>query len=211
MKVSKEKFYEDIFTFEALRILDDIEKYTCLNSLINDFTEDKKAAAIKYIVGVFKECLSVGDLDVLIDSDSDVLKGYALLFVLPQYKSTYLHSIFVVKQFRNKGVGTKLLNKIKDHELDAYLLCDYQKIGYYEKNGFKYVNKVYPPTGDNFKISQYLYHSLSIMTVAKHSREIPIFYFNDQDLRIITGLNDADFHVLADLQHEYNNKINESN
>jgi GNAT superfamily N-acetyltransferase len=188
MNVQPEFFLESIFKFEAQRMLSDILDFTFMKSLLNEFNEEKKLAAIKYIIDILKECHSVGDLKVLIESEGDKLQGYGLLFLFPQINATYLHSIFIVEQHRKKGLGTKLLNKIKDLNIGAHLICDDSKISYYEQNGFRYVEPVQAPEGDDFKISKNLYRGLSIMTSSKDAIGSPIFFLNDQDLSIIVGL-----------------------
>ncbi|MDA0385802.1 GNAT family N-acetyltransferase [Vibrio owensii] len=202
MNTRTELSIDEILAFEAERILKDITDFTCLKSVIQGFDTLQKANAISYIIGVFKECYAVGDLEIHVESDGGVLKGYALLFVFHQINSVYLHSLFVKNNYRGQGIGTKLLNVIKNRGLDAYLLCDYTKNKYYENRGFSFLNMVAPPVGDDFKVSKYLYHSFSIMTNAKGSNQAPIFYLNDTDLRIISGMNDKEFNLLAENQDQ---------
>ncbi|MBA6385186.1 GNAT family N-acetyltransferase [Colwellia sp. BRX10-6] len=188
MKVQPDFFLESIFKFEAQRMLRDILSFTFMKSSLNELNEDKKLAAINYIIDILKECHSVGDLEVLIENEDRKLKGYGLLFLFPDINATYLHSIFIVEQYRKKGLGTKLLNKIKDLKFGAHLICDNSKISYYEQNGFRYVEPVQAPKGDDFKISKNLYRGLSIMTSSKSAIGSPIFFLNDQDLNTIAGL-----------------------
>ncbi|WP_219622355.1 hypothetical protein, partial [Vibrio parahaemolyticus] len=66
--------------------------------------------------------------------------------------------------------------------------------------GFRFMSKANTPLGDNFKMSKYLYHSLSIMTDSESSTQAPIFYLNDSDLRIISGVSEIEFQKLASLE-----------
>ncbi len=91
-----------------------------------------KANAISYIIGVFKECYAVGDPEIYVESDGGCIERLCTTFVFHQINSVYLHSLFVKNNYEGQGIGTKLLNVIKNRGLDAYLLCDYTKNKYYE-------------------------------------------------------------------------------
>jgi GNAT superfamily N-acetyltransferase len=187
------KFLEQILLLEAQKILKDIENFTCLQSLIRDFDKEKRMAAIQYIRDVFYECYELGQLKIHTESEGELLKGYALIILFPQFNSLYLHSLFVVEDFRGKGLGRKLLNNLKKHQLDTCLICDHTKIQFYEHLGFRTLGKAAPPVADNFRVSKYLYHSLSIMSDSQNSKQTPIFYLNDNDLKIIAGCSDEYF------------------
>ncbi|HCE3105548.1 TPA: hypothetical protein NG516_004544 [Vibrio parahaemolyticus] len=64
MNIESEKFLNEIFDIESKRILHDIKEYTPLKSVIEEFSEEQKSAALKYIIDVFKECYLVGDLKI---------------------------------------------------------------------------------------------------------------------------------------------------
>ena len=188
MNVQPDFFLNKIFEVEAHRMLSDVINFTSLKSLLNEFNEEKKSAAINYIIGIFKECHELGQLEVLIESEGEQLRGYGLLFLFPDINASYLHSIFIVEKYRKQGLGTKFLNKIKNLKFGAHLICDKSKISYYEQNGFRYVEPVQAPEGENFKISKVLYRGLFIMTSSNNAIGSPIFFLNDQDLNAIAGI-----------------------
>ncbi|MCX8875356.1 GNAT family N-acetyltransferase [Vibrio parahaemolyticus] len=200
MNIESEKFLNEIFDIESKRILHDIKEYTPLKSVIEEFSEEQKSAALKYIIDVFKECYLVGDLKIHIEVEALKMKAYAMYFIFDQTKTIYLHFLFVSSEHRGKGVGKSILSRFKDHALDTYLLCDFTKVEYYKSCGFRFMSKANTLLGDNFKMSKYLYHSLSIMTDSESSTQAPIFYLNDSDLRIISGVSEIEFQKLASLE-----------
>ena len=200
MNIKQDDIVDEIFNIESKRILNDIKEYTSLKSVIEGFNEQQNVVALKYINNVFKECYSVGDLKIHIEMESSKLKAYAMFFIFPQCQAIFLHSLFVKSEFRGKGIGKSIIDKFINHELDTYLLCDFTKVGYYENRGFRFMSKVNPPQEDHFKMSKYLYHSLSIMTDSKYSSPAPIFYLNDNDLKAISGVSEVEFQKLASME-----------
>ncbi|MGF1903420.1 GNAT family N-acetyltransferase [Aliivibrio sifiae] len=200
MNIESENVLNKIFDIESKRILNDIKKYTSLKSVIEGFNEEQNTVALRYIIDVFKECYEVGDLKVHIEVENSTLKAYAMYFVFQSTQTIYLHFLFVNTEFRGRGVGKSILDKFINHELDTYLLCDFTKVGYYEHCGFRFMSKSSAPLGDNFKMSKYLYHSLSTMTDSEFSTQAPIFYLNDSDLRAISGVSEMEFQKLASLE-----------
>jgi len=97
---TNQKFLEQILLLEAKKLLKDIENFTCLQSLIRDFNKEKREAALKYIRDIFYECYELGQLKIHTESEGELLKGYTLIILFPQLKSLYLHSLFVVEDFR---------------------------------------------------------------------------------------------------------------
>lgn len=200
MNIEQDNIVNKIFKFESKRILNDIKEYTSLKSVIDGFNEQQNAVALKYILDIFKECYSVGDLKIHLEFESSKIKAYAMYFIFPQ--GIFLHSLFVNSEFRGKGIGKSIIDKFINHDLDTYLICDFTKVGYYENCGLRFMSKVNPPQDDNFKMSKYLYHSLSIMTDAESSSQAIIFYLNDNDLRTISGVSEVEFQKLASMDPE---------
>jgi hypothetical protein len=187
MDVKPEFFLDEIFNIEAEGMLSDILTSTAMISFLIDFDEEKQKEAIKYIIDVFKECYKAGHLKVAIQHEHENLYGFALLFVHPQHSATYLHKIFVYDQYRQNGLGTNILRNLTDSWSSVNLICTENKFNFYKQNGFHYVQPFEVPENDNFKLSKGLYSGLSVMTSSKSALEAPIFFLNDNDLKIIAG------------------------
>lgn len=187
MDIKPEFFLNEIFEIEAQSMLSEIMTSTVMISLLIDFDEKRHAEAIDYIINVLKECYKAGHLQVAIQHEGETLYGFAMLFIHPHHKAAYLHKIFVYEHFRGNGLGTSILNSLTASGNTINLICPDSKIGFYENNGFNYVQSFEMPDSDNFKLSKGLYAGLSVMTNSTDSLEAPIFFLNDDDLRIIAG------------------------
>lgn len=187
MDIKPEFFLDEIFKIEAEAILSDIMLSTVMISLLMDFDEEKQTKAINYIIDVFKECYKAGHLKVSIQHEGETLYGFAMLFVHPNHSATYLHKIFVYEQYRKNRLGTDILKSFTDLESSVNLLCADDKFNFYEQNGFHYVQPFQIPENESFKLSKGLYAGLSVMTSSPDAFEAPIFFLNDNDLKIIAG------------------------
>lgn len=188
MDVKPDFFLDEIFKIEAEGMLSDIIFSTFMASFLLDFNEDMHRKAIKYISDVLDECYKEGHLKVAIQHEGETLCGFALLFVHPNHSATYLHKIFVREEYRNNGLGTNILKNLIGTGSSVNLLCSDDKFNFYEKNGFNYVSPFKVPESENFKLSKGLYSGLAIMSSSKDAIEAPIFFLNDNDLKIIAGL-----------------------
>jgi GNAT superfamily N-acetyltransferase len=187
MDVKPEFFLDEIFEIEAEGMLSDILHSTFLISLLMDFDAEKKTTATNYIISVLKEYHTAGFLNVAIQHEGETLYGFALLFSHPQHSAKYLHKIFVYEQYRNSGLGTNLLKSLTESGDCINLICSDDKLKFYKRNGFRYVQPFEIPDNDNFRLSKGLYAGLSIMTSSADALEAPIFFLNDNDLKVIAG------------------------
>lgn len=187
MNVKPDFFLDEIFKKEAEGMLSDIMFSTFMASFLLDFNEDMHKKAIKYISDVLDECYKKGHLKVAIQHEGETLYGFALLFVHPNHSTTYLHKIFVREEYRNNGLGTNILKNLIGTGNSVNLLCSDDKFNFYEKNGFNYVSPFKVPESENFKLSQGLYSGLALMSSSKEAIGVPIFFLNDNDLKIIAG------------------------
>lgn len=77
---------------------------------------------------------------VFILKNNKINCGYALIKVLR--KPYYLRQIYIINEFRNKGLGSKLINqvmdilKIKEVDVDV-MVWNNKAIQFYERFGFK--------------------------------------------------------------------------
>tara|TARA_R110001583_G_scaffold43548_7_gene138561 strand:+ start:1546 stop:2115 length:570 start_codon:yes stop_codon:yes gene_type:complete len=188
MDVKPEIFLDEIFEIEASGMLSDIMFSTFMMTLLMDFDESKHKAATNYIIGILKECYKAGHLNVSIQHEGETLYGFALFFIAPNHDATYLHKIFVYEQYRGHGIGTSILKSIITPENTVNLVCSGDKIDFYKRNGFHFVQPFEIPENENFKLSKNLYTGLSVMTSSTDALEAPIFFLNDNDLKIIAGI-----------------------
>ena len=188
MDVKPEFFLDEIFEIEASGMLSDIMFSTFMMTFLTDFDDSKHKAATNYIIGVLKECYKAGHLKVAIQHEGETLYGFALLFIAPNHDATYLHKIFVYEQYRGNGLGTNILKSLVTPEKTVNLVCPGDKIDFYERNGFHFVQPFEIPENENFKLSKNLYIGLSVMTSSAEALEAPIFFLNDNDLKIIAGI-----------------------
>jgi len=187
MDIKPEFFLDEIFKIEAEGMLSDIMTSTVMISFLMDFDEEKKNSAINYIIDVLKECYKAGHLKVAIQHEDETLYGFALLFVHPNHSATYLHKIFVYEQYRKNGLGTNILKSLTDSGSSVNLICSESKFDFYKQNGFHYVQPFIIPENNDFKLSKGLYAGLSVMTSSTDALEAPIFFLNDNDIKIIAG------------------------
>ncbi|CAK2444450.1 Acetyltransferase (GNAT) family protein [Vibrio crassostreae] len=188
MEIKPEFFFEEIFRIEAEGMLDDIMFSTAMVSFALDFDDKKRKAALDYISDVLRECYNDGHLKIALQHEGEKLLGFALLFVHPHHPATYLHKIFVHEPYRNNGIGTYILKNLTDSVNSVSLVCSSNKVDFYKKNGFRYVQPFETPENDNFRLSKNLYSGLSIMTSSDSTMEAPIFFLNDNDLKRIFAL-----------------------
>lgn len=184
----QEDFLGEIFEDEAKALLRDIMSSTSLVSLMSAFEEDQVKKAIEYIVGIFNECYKFGHLKVATSSSEQTLCGYAMIFVHPHHQSAYLHKIQIVEQFRGGGLGTEMLQSISQSFGDLGLICNYDKIKFYERNGFKCVGDFKVPDGEDFKMSKHMYSGLYLMSNSKKVDSCHVFFLNDYDLKAIGNI-----------------------
>jgi GNAT superfamily N-acetyltransferase len=189
MEIRPEFFFDEIFKMEAKGMLDDVMLSTVMVSLLFNFDENKQKSAIDYISNVLTEYYRAGYLKVVTHHEGDTLYGYALLFVQPSLEAAYLHKIFVNEPYRNSGLGSNILKHLTDSVSSVSLLCPDSKIDFYERNGFHYVQPFKTPESGQFQLSKGLYSGLSVMTSSEAIMKAPIFFLNDNDLRIISGFN----------------------
>jgi len=188
MEIKPEYFLDEIFELEAHGMLDDIKFSPFMMPFLMDFDEAMYKKAIQYIISVLKECYSLGHLKVAISHEDKNMYGYALWFISPIHDATYLHKIFVHEKYRNHGIGTGLLKSMCDLSNNINLLCPDDKVDFYKRNGFRFIQPFETPDNENFKLSKGLYTGLSVMTSSENAMEAPIFFLNDKDIRIIVGL-----------------------
>lgn len=185
----QEDFLGEIFENEAKALLSDIMSSTSLVSLMFAFEEEQVQKAIKYIVGIFNECYKFGHLKVATSSSEQTLCGYAMIFVHPHHQSAYLHKIQIVEQFRGRGLGTEMLQSLSQSFSDLGLICNHDKIKFYERNGFKRVGDCKVPDSDDFKMSKHMYTGLYLMSNSQKVDGCPVFFLNDADLRAIGSIS----------------------
>lgn len=188
MKIEKDYFLNDIFESEAKGILQDIMVSTSLVKHLNNLNIEKNNKIIEYIKNIFIEYYNSNYLDIQIYNNETILYGYAFSFIYPQLNSLYLHKIFVYEQYRDKGLGTKILNDLSESSYTITLLCPSNKKVFYIKNNFKDKGSFKVPNNENFKMSQMLYIGLSVMCNIKEQDNAPIFLLDDTDIQNIANI-----------------------
>ncbi len=186
-----ENLIQEIFEMEARGILSDLAVSPRLIGMFWFMDEEGQQKAIKHIVSILNECHHLGHLQTLILSDEErqSLCGYALLFSLPLPEAPkYLQKIYLKEEFRGGGLGSLLLNQLKEAEPNITLLSSSKNIKFYEKNGFQLLGDFTVPKNDNFSFSQGLYSDLYVMSTHSESQAAPIFLINDDDIKHILSL-----------------------
>lgn len=181
-------YIQEILELEAKGILNDIilTPYMFLRAM--ELDERKYKDAIDYIKNILQECYDSGNLKVAISHNDTNLQGYALLFVVPNYKITYLQKIFVKERYREQGLGTNILQSLVKSSDPIALLCSKEHQNFYRRNGFHYCQQFHVANGANFELSEDLYSDLSIFSNSVKNLEPPIFLLNDNDLKTIIGI-----------------------
>ena len=188
MKLEPSYFIEEIYSLEAAGMLADLALTPSLFLDFMSFEETDRNNALAYIKSVLAECYTCGHLKVAISHHNEELYGYALMFVLPEEKyPKYLHKIFVKEKFRGNGIGAQILTSIVENS-EVCLLCPPEKVSFYEKYGFSFVQPFTTPDGDNFKFSKGLYADLCVMKNHEGNLGAPIFLLNDTDVKKIIGV-----------------------
>lgn len=185
----QEDFLDEIFENEAKGLLSDIMSSTYLVSLLFSFDEEQGKKAIDYIVGIFNECYKLGHLKVATSSYEQMLCGYSIIFIHPHHQSAYLHKIHIGEQFRGRGLGTEMLQSLNESFGALGLICNHDRIKFYERNGFRCVSNLEVPDNDGFKLSKHMYTGLYMMSNSQNVDSCPVFFLNDADLRIIGGIS----------------------
>ncbi len=186
MNNSANHFLDEILDLEAQGIFQDLSANINLLPRLINFDRTQIKDAIFYIKSILSECYRTGNLRFGAYQAEEKLLGYVLLFVNPISKSsTYLQKVFVHEEYRNRGIGTYLLNGISNSNEQVALLCPKDKINFYKNNGFNYVKPFSLPNTDNFRLSLGFYSDLHLMSTEKEESSAPIFLLNDNDLNII--------------------------
>lgn len=185
----QEDFLDEIFENEAKGLLSDIMSSTYLVSLLFSFDEEQGKKAIDYIVGIFNEYYKLGYLKVATSSYEQMLCGYSIIFILAHHQSAYLHKIHIDEQFRGRGLGTEMLQSLNESFGALGLICNHDRIKFYERNGFRCVSNLEVPDNDGFKLSKNMYKGLYMMSNSQNVDGCPVFFLNDTDLRIIGGIS----------------------
>lgn len=186
MDKQEQELIAKVFDLESKGILGDLSSSPELFTQFLGFDESQVRGGISYVVGVLKECFDAGHLKVAMSQNDGHLFGYALFFILPTpgYPA-YLQKIFVKEAYRNKGIGSGLLNTIIESVGNIALLCPQDKVSFYEKNGFNYCQPYKTPDSENFRFSKWLYRDLVLMGNSPDGFSAPIFLLNDQDINAI--------------------------
>lgn len=188
MKYEPDYFIEEIYELESSGMLADLALNISLFTHFIDFDDSDRERGISYIKSVLEECYKAGHLRVAISHENKTLYGYAMMFVHPDPTiPKYLHKIYVKEPYRGHGIGAQILTSLSENESLISLICPSDKIEFYEKYGFQYIQNFEVPENDNFLLSKGMYSGLSIMN--NHSEPIgaPIFFLNDKDIKAIIG------------------------
>jgi len=187
MELTTDYFIDDIFQLEAEGIFQDIMVSTLLKKYLKNLNQLKVDRVTQYIKNIFKEYYKLGNLNVLIYDKNTTLYGYAFFFTSPSLSQIYLHKIFVYEQYRNKGLGRKILSDLSDNGTIT-LLCPKNKENFYVKNNFKYIRSFETSNNKNFQMSKILYTGLSVMCNSSEQNNISIFLLDDTDIKNIANV-----------------------
>lgn len=183
-------FLREIFTNEAQGILSDLAMQPAILSHAMFMEEKDRDHAIEYIRSIFYECIQENSLFVpTLHDDDGNLCGYALVFTHPDPDMPrYLHKIYVKEQYRGQGMGRKILECVQENASRISLICQSDKISFYEKYGFQYIGDYEVPDSPYFSFSKDLYKGLSMMKNYNETLPIPIFHLNDNDIKNILSI-----------------------
>jgi GNAT superfamily N-acetyltransferase len=126
-------------------------------ALMDEFSEKYHQEDKPSLVGgnIFDEILKRDDTMIFVAEDNSKLLGLATLYLLPNIRHGWhrghIEDFFVTESLRGKGVGTQILNAIKEYcnknnikviKLDSDVnLVNAHK--FYEKNGGKFTEKMF--------------------------------------------------------------------
>jgi GNAT superfamily N-acetyltransferase len=189
MEYTADYFLNEIYDLEASGMLSDLALSPSLFTFFIAFEEKDREKATAYIISVLDECYRAGHLRIAISHNDKELYGYAMLFVHPDPKfSKYLHKIYVKEEFRGHGIGGQILMSLSKNEPKICLLCASEKVTFYEKHGFHYMQPFEVPKDENFHLSEKLYSGLCVMNNHSEMLDAPIFLLNDRDIKKIVGI-----------------------
>jgi len=184
-----DEFLPEIFEREAKGYLTDALTIPAFAMESFALNEAQSLAAVAFVADIFKEMYQKGGLKVAGMVQDRMLFGYALVFAHPNepHLPVYLHKIFVMEQYRGKGLGRQMMESLTDALGSIALLCPLDKIGFYKGLGF--VEMGYDrPQDANYRLSQHLYSDLVLMTNNDEASTAPFFLLNDNDLYGALGL-----------------------
>ncbi len=123
-----------------------------------DYGENNiKGADKQKFISEFIEFLNQeNEYKIFVTDEDDVIVSAMFVYVIPKVPKpnlqesciAYLTNVFTKKEYRNKNIGTKMLEYIKNYltKLNCELIIVYpsqQSINWYIRNGFSNVNEVF--------------------------------------------------------------------
>lgn len=182
-------FLPEIFEREAKGYLADALAIPAV--ILASFRMDREQSlrAARHVASIFEQSYLGGVLKVVGMVQDRKLYGYALVFVDPRAPDApvYLHKIYVPEAYRGIGIGSQMLECIRETWADVALLCPPHRIAFYKAQGFTEHGRE-PLQDDKFVLSRDLYNDLTLMSNSTTNTSAPIFLLNDDDLYAAMGI-----------------------
>lgn len=147
IRFGEEKDYIQLAELKWLHMKEDDMDYneTNLNGI------DKETFIGEYVSFLKNE----SNYKIFVAEDSGIIVSAMFLYVIPKLPKpnrksesiAYLTSVYTLKNYRNKSIGTQLLTFIKDYALKEkcellFVWPSSKSVSWYEKNGFKNENEI---------------------------------------------------------------------
>ena len=120
--------------------LEDLNVLTEMNIQLRSDEKIDNVMSDKEVKSRMQSFIQSNEYKIYLLKDDDIDYGYALVNILK--KPNYLRQLYIIKKFRNKGLGTKMLNELMEilniNEIDVEVMVwNERAIKFYENFGFK--------------------------------------------------------------------------
>jgi ribosomal protein S18 acetylase RimI-like enzyme len=120
--------------------LDDLSVLTEMNIQLRSDEKIDNVMSANEVKSRMQSFIQSNEYKLYLLKDDDINYGYALINIVK--KPNYLRQLYIIKEFRNKGLGTKLVNELMKilniNEIDVEVMVwNERAIKFYENFGFK--------------------------------------------------------------------------
>ena len=124
----------------------DVDTIWELGKNINEF-ETSEDIVMFWPKSILKDCINKSDVMILVAENEDKIIGFYIININLSFKKAELENMYVINEYRHKGIGKALLNRSLDKlsEIGIENVCALSDdaVDFLVRNGFSKGNQFY--------------------------------------------------------------------